>query len=82
MRSAGTLAFPERSIQSQINTAAAGQACLKRMRSAGTLVFWMSLPSGPNFQYCVCTQCILTCWGASRTGAAGSVDEEHKCTGG
>ena len=62
------------------------QACLKRMRSAGTFVFWMSLPSGPIFQYCVCTQCILTCLGAPRTGAAVSAHEhwrgEHMSTGG
>lgn len=43
------------------------QTHLKRMRKAGTLVFWMSLPSGPSRQYCVCTQCILT-WAGQRNG--------------
>ncbi len=32
----------------------------KRRRRLGTLVLWISLPSGPGRQYRLCTQCIFT----------------------
>ena len=41
----------------------AWQSRLKHILSAGTLVFWMLLPSGPGRQYSVCTQCFLSWWG-------------------